>query len=162
MVIGSSIFVAASKETVMAADPRIGHGASIAFTTSEFLADVRSIAFSGETRPDLESTHLGSGGAGNVGDSIEQGFKEFVPGIIDPGQLTIEFWLDPQHGPADAAVAADWPTRQTPETITVTFPDSSTMVTSAGWVSSLTWNVATSAIMEGTMVIELSGETTYA
>lgn len=149
----------------MAADPRIGHSTTITFGTTTFAADWRSLSYSGEQRDEVETTHLGSESAqeynATPADAVEQGFKEFIPGMTDPGTITAEIWLDPALLPADPAVLLEIPTRQQAESITITFPPGSgtgaITMTFTGFVSTGGWNITPSGAMEATLNIKLSG-----
>lgn len=80
-----------------------GVGASIAFATSAFAADIYSISLPERTREKIDTTHLGS-----------TVVKTAKPGkLIDPGEIQVEI----DHDPAAARLV-----KQPPEQITVHYP----------------------------------------
>ena len=85
------------------ASPLEGNQTSVTFGTSSWSENITSIKWSGMERASLETSHLGT-----------STYKTFIPAsLTDPGELEIEFQLDPDNPPPITGVA---------ETITVTFP----------------------------------------
>lgn len=81
----------------------VGTGASIAFATSSYAAEVTAISLSGQSRDPYETTNLATTGG-----------KTFAPGnLVMDGDIEIEFALDPDKTP---------PIDQAAESITITFP----------------------------------------
>ncbi len=145
------------------ADPKIGHGAVLTFNS--FVADIRSMAFSGEARDVVDVSHLGSGVAVNAGGT-SVAFMEKIPSMNDPGTATFELWLDAALGPADPSVATDWPTRENPGSMKIEFPDTAaftelSMTNLNAYANSFTFNITPEGAMEATLVVKLSGINTY-
>jgi len=93
----------------MATVARIGYGSSLAFST--FAGEITSIGISSE-RDQLDVTHMDS-----PSDSGGNGFREFIGGLRDPGELTTELNFD--------ATETD-PQELGSDSLTITFPDGST------------------------------------
>lgn len=134
--------------------PIIGNGATIVFGTSGWTAKTKSITPSGRARESLDVTHLGSTPVDPEADPVEQGGKEFMPaGFGDPGELRVEFFLDPDDPP---------PEHQAPEQITVTWPLPDGLTTPATWVgtgfvTSFETGIEVDSVVMGTMVVKLTG-----
>lgn len=145
------------------ADPKIGQGSVLTFNA--FVADIRSMAFSGESRDVVDVSHLGSATAVNAA-ATAVAFMEKIPSMSDPGSITFELWLDPALGPADPSVATDWPTRENPGSLKIEFPDTAaftelSMTNAKAYANSFTFNITPEGAMEATMVVKLSGVNTY-
>ena len=100
--------------TIAAADQ--GTGATIAFTTSSFAANITKIGGFDITRGSIETTHLGT--------TVSRTFQP--EDLIDNGEVEIEGYYDPDTQPPITGPA---------ETITITMPKPaaySTAATAAG------------------------------
>lgn len=87
--------------TIAAADQ--GTGATIAFTTSSFAANITKIGGFEQTRESLEVTQLTSTTS-----------RKFQPAdLIDPGEFEVEFYYDPDDQPPISGAV---------ETTTITMP----------------------------------------
>lgn len=133
--------------------PIIGNGTTIAFATSLWTGKVKTITPSGGARESLDVTHLATVAADpNAG---ERGSKEFIPaGNSDPGELRVEFFLDPDDPP---------PLDGPKETVTVTFPLPDGMATAPKWVgqgfaTSFETAIEVDGVVMGTLVVKLSGK----
>ena len=121
----------------------IGTGASIAFGTSNFTAEVMSINGNDISRPSIDSSHLGTTGA-----------RTFLPGdLVDNGSVELEINFDPDEQPPIAGAA---------ETITVTFPTPPGGSTPAdaefsGFVTNWSWGVPLEDKMTATITLKISG-----
>lgn len=95
----------------------LGTGASIAFATSAFSAELTAINGSGMSRASIDTTHLGNTPA-----------MTFQPGdLVDYGEFEIEIHLNPNNQP---------PIDQPKETVTITFPLFAGDTTPATWAAS--------------------------
>ena len=81
----------------------VGTATTIAFGTSSFTAEVKSLNGSDVTREDVDVTHMGS-----------TSYMEFQPAeLADAGAIEMEIHFDPDSQPPILGAA---------ETITITFP----------------------------------------
>ena len=137
----------------MPAKVRVGHGTTITFETTGFDAEVRSMNFSGSSREPIDTTHLSSP-AGTPG---KMGGKTFlVSPIADPGEIAMEFHLDP-----DQVIPINEPV----ENIELEFPLQAGEVTAckwtfAGFIQDWDATVETEDVIQGTATVKISGEIT--
>lgn len=118
----------------------IGTGTAIVFGTSGFNAAITGVNVDGVTRPAIDTTHLGTTTA-----------RTFVPGdLIDAGTISLDIQFDPELAiPAKTAA----------ETITITWPDTSTWAFS-GFVTNYTGEAGDEELMTGTVQIKVTGDIT--
>lgn len=90
----------------------IGTGASVVFGTSSLALNFTSISMGEETIQMIDTTHLGTTGF----------MTKMGADLKEAGEWTLEFQWDNENGPVPTAVA---------ETVTVTFPQSTSNATSA-------------------------------
>ena len=122
--------------------PDVGTGASIAFSTS-FLTPLLSISVSGISRPALDTTAMSTTTA-----------RTFMPGdLYDPGELTCELQWDTDSTPSTPLAAAA-------ETVTITWPDSETMIFSA-FMTGFAINAPLEDVMTATATLKISGPITF-
>lgn len=120
-----------------------GTGASITFGTSGFSANITAINGEDITRPEIDTTHLGTTTA-----------RTFIPGdLYDPGGVTFDLQFDPDDFPPIGSAA---------ETVTITFPLSSGGSSAATWAASgfmtaFSYGVPLEALMTGTATVKFSG-----
>ena len=132
----------------MAATIRTGHGASIAFTTSAFVASFRSIGSFSMARPEVDTSHLAT-----------VLYRTFIPGdLIDPGEFTCEFLYNADQQPPISGAS---------ETITISCPgpgggiDPAT-IAGPGFVKS--WDspeMVTDSLMVASVTIKWGGTITF-
>jgi hypothetical protein len=129
----------------------IGTGASIAFGTSTYGAQLISLSHSGITRPSIETTHTGvdlTPGTTEVGNATR------IPGdIADAGQITAEVYFDPSLTPPLTVTA--------PEVITITYSIPTAGDSAAAWVGSgfcteFSCDAKHEEVMTATLVIALT------
>jgi hypothetical protein len=131
----------------------IGTGATITFGTSSWTAELLDIQWSGISRESVETSHMGTAAPG-VG---KFGNRTHIPGdLSDPGELRIQFHLDPDDEP---------PIDQPAETITVAFPLVSGDATPANWAGSgfatdFSLSVPLEDKMTGEMTVKFTGNIT--
>lgn len=127
--------------------PDVSAGATVTFGTSSTWSTsvgitVKSLTWSGISRPAIDSTTL-----------VTSGARTFMPGdLYDPGELNIEMNLDTDCAPIITAAA---------ETITVTFQDGETYIAS-GFMTDFSFNVPEndSGLMTATAKFKLTGAIT--
>lgn len=85
-----------------------GHGATV--TYGGFTAQITGVSGPSLARDAIDITHMGS----------PNKWREFMPGLIDAGELTLEVHFDPTEAPAIAAAYDP----ATPTPLTITWPDS--------------------------------------
>ena len=90
----------------------IGHGATITF--SGFTAEYQEIDGPSIERDAVETTHMTSTG----------GYRTFMPGMIDMGEVTCQVNFDPNTNPPQAGAAG---------TLTITWPVPEGGSTGAQW-----------------------------
>ncbi len=123
----------------------VGTGTSIVFGTSSFSAEILSLNGSDISRPDVDTTHLGT-----------TGYKTYMPGdLVEGGTLDMEFAFDPDSQPPIAGAA---------ETITITFPmpsGGSTAATLAfsGYINTWSWSGPLEERMTGSATVKVDGLT---
>lgn len=88
----------------MATIARLGYGSTVTFST--YVAEIKSISISSE-KEDIDVTHMQS-------PDLR---REFIGGLLDPGELTLEVNFDPTQ--PDPMTLGD-------DQLVVTWPDSST------------------------------------
>lgn len=123
----------------------VGTGTTIAFGTSSFTANIRSISADGISRAVIDKTHMGS----------TTSMRKRPGKLVDPGELTVEFELDPDAQPPIAGA---------PETITITFPiptgsTNGATLAGEGFVSEWSWNDPLEDDMTASMTIVWTGAT---
>lgn len=117
-------------------------GASIAFGTSSFAADIISFNTSGWSRGSIETTHQGTTTDG----------RTFIPTTrYDPGTLELELQFDP--GTDDPPMTAD------AETITITFSDADTFAAS-GFVTDFSIENQEDDKITASMTVKFTGDIT--
>lgn len=126
----------------------IGTGASIAFGTSSFTANMTSITpVSGAERASIQTTHLGTTTA-----------HTFVPGdLVNWGECEITFQFDPDDRP---------PIDDPAETITITFPLSSggtgaATLAGSGFMTNYGNEVPLEELMTAEATIKWTGDLTF-
>lgn len=125
----------------------IGTGASVVFGTSGIAVNFTSMDLGEQSIEVIDTTHLGTAN-----------FKTVMGGDLkDPGEWTFEFQWDNEAGPAPSATA---------ETVTVTFPQSTSNATSAatyaasGIIRSITYpTLGVDELQMGTLVFKPDGST---
>ena len=125
----------------MAAD--VGFGTAITFQ-SGFFAEIISVAWGGISRESVETTNMATTNA----------TKTFMPSdIYDPGELTVEMAMDTD------ALDAPPPITAAAETVTVTFPDTSSWACS-GFMTGFDVDIPMEDRITGTATLKLSGDFT--
>lgn len=123
-----------------------GTGASVTFGTSGFTANFTELSIDGMSRPAIDTTHLGTTVA-----------RTFIPSeLVDNGEFGIEFQWDPDDYP---------PIDQAAETITLTFPLSSSGSSAAtfqftGFMTDFSGGIQVGELMTGSGTIKISGDIT--
>lgn len=119
-----------------------GFGTTITFS-SGFFAEIISVDGPDLTREAIESTHMGT----------TSGLKTFIPSdLIDNGNLSVEMAYVPATAPPIASAA---------ETVTVTYPDSSTAAFS-GFMTTFSPSIPIDDRMTASAEIKVSGAITRA
>lgn len=123
-----------------------GHGATMTFGTSSISVNFTSIDMGETTRPDVETTYLGT-----------TGNRTFIPGDLDDdGEITLPFQWD-----AEASLISTG----TVETITVTFPQEAGQTAPAtyagtGYIKRVRKpNLQTDTLQDGELTIRWDGGT---
>jgi hypothetical protein len=128
------------------AEPDIGTGATIAFGSSAYEANLMSLEVSEISRAQVKTSHMGTSGGAQT-----TGYHTYIPGrLVEPPKMTVEFELNTN---ALAPITADL------ETITITFPDASTF-SGSGFVSTVGFSVPMEDLM--TMTVEVQGSGAWA
>lgn len=121
-----------------------GTGATIAFGTSSYSADILSINGSGITRPSIDTSHMGST------------VRTFIPGdLVDNGTVEVEIIFDPDDQPPISAAA---------ETITIEFNSPETtgaQAAGSGFVTDWEFGAPLEDKMTGTYTIKWAGAVTW-
>ena len=123
----------------------VGTAITIAFGTSAFAAEVKSLNGSDVTREDVDVTHMGS-----------TNYMEFQPAeLADAGSIEMEIHFDPDAQP---------PILDVPETITITFPIPSGGLGGAtlvftGYVNAWSWEAPLEEVMTAEITIKIDGKT---
>lgn len=125
-----------------------GNSSTIVFGTSSFAADYTMIGGVEQSRPSLETSHLGT-----------SNYATFMPGdLVDSGELECEFHYNPNNQPPITGAA---------ETITITFPVPSGLSNGATAVFSafvMNWKSAdleNNEIMSATVTLKITGGVTW-
>jgi hypothetical protein len=106
-----------------------GNGATAAFTSSTFTADIKKISAITSTGEAIEVSHLGT--------TVH---KEYIPGdLVEISEVTIEYFYDPMTAPLAV---------NTKDTLTITLPE----VTTTGNPGSIT---GTGFVTENTQTPDL-------
>ena len=120
---------------------QVAQGTTVAFGTSSFSANITDFSWSGVSRGAVDTSTIASTAA------------SFLPsGIVDPGDLTLEI-----HSEGGNNVP---PTDGDPETITINFPDGSSLAAS-GFVTG--WDPAsgsTGELVTGALTVKFTGAIT--
>ncbi len=95
-------------------DANIGHGSTVEFVTSLFVADIININGLDDVRPEHDTTHMASGTV-EGGDGHIQAHGESIPGVLRPGPVVLSTILVPSP-------AIPVPVNAAPETINITYP----------------------------------------
>lgn len=126
----------------------VGSGATLAFGTSGFTANIISMSWGGIDRESIATSHL-----------LTVGGRTFIVGDLhDPGDLTVEIQYDPNDRPPFDGAA---------ETITLTYPipsGGSTGATHAATGFVMNWvpgQLDVDGLMISTLVIKFSGSITF-
>lgn len=126
-----------------------GHGTTLAGGTAGTIGNILSVDIGGRARDSLDSSDM---------DSTDK-FREFISGMADEGDLTVEVNYDGANaGIADALDTAYQ--LGTAETWTITWPDGSTFVCS-GFITSLGVATPFEDKITQSLTIKLSGKGTY-
>ena len=138
----------------------VGTGASIAFGTTSWEAEVTSINGTDITRSTHDTSHLGT--------SI---WRTKMPGdLIDPGGLDVDVLFDGAQFAGATSEQYVSPITATAETITVTFPwgistntalTTGMSVSGTGFVESWSWGVSLEDLMTASLHIQFSGATQW-
>lgn len=148
----------------------IGHGATITFAESEFVATLRSISGPTMTLESVDSSHMGGVTVG----AIDYAIREFVPGMLDPGELTCEVVFDPEvlinTGKKPFSVrymVGGWDdSGGVTEVVTITWPPPYDKTTgakweSAGFITSFSPEAPMEDLMTATLTIRLTASPTF-
>lgn len=125
--------------------PDVGTGTTIAFATSSFTAEVMNINGNDISRPDINTSHMGT-----------TGYQTYIPGkLIEGGAVEMEIAFDPDSIPPISAVA---------ETITVTFPipsgqSSGASVAFTGYINAWSWTDPLEEKMTANITVKVDGQT---
>lgn len=124
----------------------IGTGATVAFLTSSFSANIMSIDGPGIERPAIDTTHLGTTTA-----------RTHMPGdLYDVGPFDLEIQFDPNLNPPISSAA---------ETIRITWPLAAGQSVAAKWefsgfITAYKGGAKLEELMTGSMTIKGSGAIT--
>ena len=129
--------------------PDIGTGASLAYSSSTFVARITEIQWSGISREHPETTHLGSTDA-----------RAYLPGdLYDPGELSLSIQYEPGNEPPISAAQ---------ETITLTFPantaqgiDTAATLAVTASVSEFSFGVPLEDVITADVTFKCSGALTW-
>lgn len=138
------------------------HGTTVVFTKSGFTARLRSVDGPNQAVDKLDSSYLGS----------TYMVREFTPGMMDPGEVTLEVIFDPDqlyaHNPfSDAYGARGWSDAATVlETITITHPPkvgqtSGATSVASGFITAHGQTGRIGELMTATLTFAASGPWTY-
>ena len=121
----------------------VGNGATIAFGTGSFPADLTSITASGCSREAIETTTLATTGA-----------KTYIPGfLVENGELSVEGYWEGTEPPSAAE----------PTSITVTVPTSTSTtktLTGSGFVTQWSWGAPLEELVSFSATVKWSGAVT--
>jgi len=117
----------------------IGTGASIAFGTSSWSANIISMTDLGVERPAVDTTHLGSS------------VRTYMPGrLLDGGTLNLEVNHDSAKSPPVSAAA---------EAITITLNDSDT-ISFPGFITSYRVSIQDEQMTRASVAVKVAGAVT--
>jgi hypothetical protein len=125
----------------------LGTGASIAFGTSTFTANIVSMTVDGIERPAIDTSHLGTTTS-----------RTFIPGdLVDEGSVTLEIQFDPS--------LAEPPKKGAAETVTISFALTGAGTTKAtraftAFVTAFDFGVPLDELMTGSVTLKISGNVT--
>jgi len=118
--------------------PDLGYASTLGFGTSTFTAAIRSITIGDKTREVVDASHL----------ATVTNKRKLFGDLVDVGSFDVEFiWDSGKIPPISAAV----------ETITVTLPDTSTIVGKGAVTSYGGPNLAIEDLQVGTMTVTWTG-----
>lgn len=144
--------------------PKPGKGTSIAFgtlgTNATFTAFVRDITGPSFDRPAIDLSSNGSPTVAGIGDtSYNQLYREFDPGVCDPGEVSVDIVYNPNH---------QAPVNEPKEVITITYPlpfpgqtNNSASFASDGFCTGFENATPWEGEMTARMTLKLSGAPTY-
>ena len=142
--------------------PKPGIGSTIAFgtlgTNAKFTAHLLDITGPSYARPAIDMSNQSSPTAASVGNTnFAQVYREFDPGVCDPGELAADIVYNPNHAP---------PVNEPKETITLSapppFPGATAFATfaCAGFCSGFEQMSPWEDKMSGRMTLKMSGAPT--
>jgi hypothetical protein len=143
--------------------PIISHGATVVFGTSGFTARLVSISGPRTELAKAETSYQGS----------TYMVREYIPGLQDPGELSMEIIFDPDdivsHEPFSVQyMAGGWAvTTGTTETVTITWPKpynktSGATLTVTGFISGFEITADHGEAMRATVTVSLTGPLVWA
>lgn len=122
-----------------------GDGTTAIFTKG-FECYVREVTAPALTRTAIDTTHMGSA----------SDYRTFIPGLIDPGEITLDIYFDAKQTlPVEDGAAGDL------DTLTLTFPDASTW-TCSGFTTGYSPAIPMDDAMTCTLTFKVSGKPTLA
>jgi len=133
----------------MASDGNIGHGTTLAGSTTGTIGNVQTITIGGRTRDMIDISTM---------DTVDL-FREYKAGMADEGEFTAEVNFDDTTGVIATAVNSAFQNR-TSETWTVTFPGGKTFQ-ATGVVSAFDINDPFADKITMSITIKLSGKGTW-
>ena len=122
----------------------IGTGATLSFT-GDWDAEILSLSWDGISREAIDTSHMGTTVA-----------RTFIPAdLYDPGELTVEFNLDPDYDIETVMTA-------TAETVAVVLQDGAGTAnwSASGFITSYSWAAPLEDKMTGSATIKLTGSIT--
>lgn len=126
-----------------------GNGMTVDFATSGFSADITSVSWDGETRDDIDTSHL-----------LTADYRTFDAGVLsDGGTVTLEVHFDPTD-------IAGVPYRGAEEVVTITYPNSTTNATGTAtvafpaYLNSYSDTGSVNELMTATIVLKVAGTPT--
>ena len=135
----------------------VGTGASIAFGTTSWTAQVTSISGTDISRSSHDTSHLGT-----------STWRTKIPGdLVDPGGLDVDILVSSDQFTAGTGVQYCAPITATAETITVYFPGTNTTATNnlrvsgTGFVENWSWGIPLEDLMTASLHVQFSGKTTW-
>jgi hypothetical protein len=145
---------------------QIGHGTTVSFEKSSFSATLRSLTGPSISITPVDASHMGS----------TYRTMQFVPGMMDPGEVTMELIFDPDelsssgHEPfSEKYMTSGWDidaASEEVEALTITWPvpagDSSGATWVAdGFISGFEPTAPIDDLMTATVTFKISGDITY-
>ena len=131
-----------------ASEGHIGHGATITGATSGAAGQVRSISIGGVT---VAPVAIGN-------NDSTQGYDEYIPGIADPGTITLDLIYEESQGTIWAGLLETKAARVA-EAWTLLVSGSTWLVT--GFVSDLGFEVPHDGALTNTVTIQCTGVPAY-